>query len=108
MKYLALTLILIANAAYADTQSTIAMDKINSEVNQQFSLIPSNSFILAREKQRRLLKQGIESEIIVIKPLLSSKKHAVLCVDDQCIDNGDISYYIFNKDELRYFGRRVL
>jgi len=105
MKYLALILMLIANATYANTTSTITMDKINWKVNQQFNNIPNNCLIVAKEKQRRLLKQGIESKIVVIQPAFAAMKHAVLCVDDQCIDNGDITNNIFNKNELSYFGR---
>ena len=105
MKYLALILMLIANATYANTTSTITMDKINWKVNQQFNNIPNNCLIVAKEKQRRLLKQGIESKIVVIQPAFAAMKHAVLCVDDQCLDNGDISNNIFNKNELSYFGR---
>ena len=105
MKYLALILMLIANATYANTTSTITMDKINWKVNQQFNNIPNNCLIVAKEKQRRLLKQGIESKIVVIQPAFAAMKHAVLCVDDQCLDNGDITNNIFNKNELSYFGR---
>ena len=105
MKYLALILMMITNATYANTTSTITMDKVNLEVNQRFDNIPNNCLIVAKEKQRRLLKQGIESKIVVIQPAFAAMKHAVLCVDDQCLDNGDISNNIFNKDELSYFGR---
>ncbi len=105
MKYIALILMLIANTAYANTPSTTTMEKINWEVNQRFDNIPDNCLIVAKEKQRRLLKQGIESKIVVIQPKYAAMKHAVLCVDDQCIDNGDISNYIFSKNELSYFGR---
>ena len=105
MKYLALLLMMITNATYANTTSTITMDKVNLEVNQRFDNIPNNCLIVAKEKQRRLLKQGIESKIVVIQPAFAAMKHAVLCVDDQCLDNGDISNNIFNKDELSYFGR---
>ncbi len=105
MKYLALILMMITNATYANTTSTITMDKVNLEVNQRFDNIPNNCLIVAKEKQRRLLKQGIESKIVVIQPAYATMKHAVLCVDDQCIDNGDISNNIFNKNELSYFGR---
>jgi len=105
MKYIALILMLIANAAYADTPSTITMDKINLEVNQRFDNIPNNCLIVAKEKQRRLLKQGIEAKIVVIQPKFATMKHAVLCVDEQCIDNGDISNFIFSRNELSYFGR---
>lgn len=104
-KYLALILMMITNATYANTTSTITMDKVNLEVNQRFDNIPNNCLIVAKEKQRRLLKQGIESKIVVIQPMFATMKHAVLCVDDQCIDNGDISNNIFNKNELSYFGR---
>ena len=104
-KYLALILMMITNATYANTTSTITMDKVNLEVNQRFDNIPNNCLIVAKEKQRRLLKQGIESKIVVIQPAFAAMKHAVLCVDDQCIDNGDISNNIFNKNELSYFGR---
>ena len=105
LTYLALILALITNSAYASDQSSITMDKVNWEVNQRFNNIPNNCLIVAKEKQRRLLKQNIESEIIVIKPVYGSMNHAVLCVDDQCIDNGDISNNIFNKNELSYYGR---
>ena len=105
MKYLALILMMITNATYANTTSTITMDKVNLEVNQRFDNIPNNCLIVAKEKQRRLLKQGIESQIVVIQPAYVTMKHAVLCVDDQCIVNGDISNNIFNKNELSYFGR---
>ena len=105
MKYLALILMMMTNATYANTTSTITLDKVNLEVNQRFDNIPNNCLIVAKEKQRRLLKQGIESKIVVIQPAYATMKHAVLCVDDQCIDNGDISNNIFNKDELSYFGR---
>ncbi len=105
MKYIALILMLIANATYADTPSTISMDKINWDVNQRFDNIPNNCLIVAKEKQRRLLKQGIESKIVVIQSAFAAMKHAVLCVDDQCLDNGDISNNIFNKNELSYFSR---
>ena len=105
MKYLALILMMITNATYANTTSTITMDKVNLEVNQRFDNIPNNCLIVAKEKQRRLLKQGIESKIVVIQPAYATMKHAVLCVDDQCLDNGDISNNIFNKNELSYFGR---
>jgi hypothetical protein len=105
MKYLALILVLITNSAFVNAQSTIAMDKVNWEVNQRFDNIPNNCLIVAKEKQRRLSKQGIESKIIVIQPPYASMNHAVLCVDDQCIDNGDISNNIFNKNELSYYGK---
>ncbi len=105
MKYLVLVLMLISNATYADAPSTITMDKINWDVNQRFDNIPNNCLIVAKEKQRRLLKQGIESKIVVIQPAFAAMKHAVLCVDDQCLDNGDISNNIFSKNELSYFGR---
>lgn len=105
MKYLALILMMITNATYANTTSTITMNKVNLEVNQRFDNIPNNCLIVAKEKQRRLLKQGIESKIVVIQPAFAAMKHAVLCVDDQCLDNGDITNNIFNKNELSYFGR---
>ena len=105
MKYLALILALITNSAFANGQSSITMDKVNWEVNQRFDNIPNNCLIVAKEKQRRLLKQGIESKIVVIQPAFAAMKHAVLCVDDQCLDNGDITNNIFNKNELSYFGR---
>ncbi|MGK0298272.1 MAG: hypothetical protein ACI9XC_001891 [Gammaproteobacteria bacterium] len=105
MKYLVLILALITSSAYVNAESSIVMDKVNSEVNQRFDNIPDNCLIVAKEKQRRLLKQSIASEIVVIQPRNASMKHAVLCVDDQCIDNGDISNNIFNKDELSYYGR---
>jgi len=105
MKYLALILMMMTNATYANTTSTITMDKVNLEVNQRFDNIPNNCLIVAKEKQRRLLKQGIESKIVVIQPAFAAMKHAVLCVDDQCLDNGDITNNIFNKNELSYFGR---
>jgi len=105
MKYLVLILVLIANSAFVNAQSPLAMDKVNWEVNQRFDNIPNNCLIVAKEKQRRLSKQGIESKIIVIQPTYASMKHAVLCVDDQCIDNGDISNNIFNKNELSYYGK---
>lgn len=105
MKYIALILMLIANTAYANTLSTSTMEKINWEVNQRFDNIPDNCLIVAKEKQRRLLRQGIESKIVVIKPAFATMRHAVLCVDDQCIDNGDISNDVFNKNELSHFGR---
>ena len=105
MKYLTLILVLITNSAFASDQSSTTMDKVSLEVNQRFDNIPNNCLIVAKEKQRRLLKQSIESETIVIKPWYASMKHAVLCVDDQCVDNGDISNNIFNKNELSYYGR---
>ena len=105
MKYLALILVLITNSAFASDQSSTTIDKVNLEVNQRFDHIPNNCLIVAKEKQRRLLKQSIKSETIVIKPRYASMKHAVLCVDDQCVDNGDISNNIFNKNELSYYGR---
>ena len=105
MQYLVIIFILIASSAYANAQSSISMDKVSLEVNQHFDNIPNNCLIVAKEKQRRLLKQSIESEIIVIKPRYASMKHAVLCVDDQCVDNGDISNYIFNKNELSYYDK---
>ena len=94
---------LISNIAFANTQIS-TLDKVNWEVNQKFDFIKNNCLIVAKEKQRRLLKHGIKSTIIVIQPNYASMKHAVLCVDDQCIDNGDISYDIFNKNELSYYG----
>ena len=105
MKYLTLILVLITNSAFASDLSSTAMDKVSLEVNQRFDNIPNNCLIVAKEKQRRLLKQSIESEIIVIKPKYASMKHAVLCVNDQCVDNGDICNNIFNKNELSYYGR---
>jgi len=36
MKYLVLILALITNLAYANNQSSIEMDKVNLEVNQQY------------------------------------------------------------------------
>ncbi len=109
MKYLTLIMTFIAIAitpyAYADHSTDTKMDKINLEVNQRFDNIPNNCLIVAKEKKRRLLKQGIESKIVVIQPKSATMKHAVLCVDEQCIDNGDISNYIFSKNELSYFGR---
>jgi len=107
MKYLTLILVLITNSAFASGQSSITMDKVSWEVNQRFDNIPNNCLIVAKEKQRRLSKQGIKSKIVVIKPRYASMKHAVLCVDDQCVDNGDISNNIFNKNELSYYGRVV-
>lgn len=104
MKYLTLILVLITNIAYADTQSLSAMDKISQKVNQQFKYIPNNCLIVAKEKQRLLSTHGIKSKIIMIEPRYATINHAVLCVDDQCVDNGDISMNIFNKKELGYYG----
>ena len=108
MKYLTLIMTLIAIVitpyAYADYTAEY-MDKINWQVNQQFDNIPDNCLIVAKEKKRLLLKHGIKAKIVVIQPTFATMKHAVLCVDDQCIDNGDITNNIFNKNELSYFGR---
>ena len=105
MKYLALILVLITNSTFVNAQTPDALDKVNWEVNNRFNNIPNNCLIVAKEKQRRLSKQGIESKIVVIQPSYASMKHAVLCVDDQCIDNGNISNSTFNKSELNYYGK---
>ena len=77
MKYLALILALITNSAFASGQSSINIDKVNMEVNQRFDNIPNNCLIVAKEKQRHLLKQGIES-LVVIQPRYATMKHVVL------------------------------
>ncbi len=106
MKYIALVLMLIANATYANIPSTTTMDKINWEVNLKFGNIPDNCLIVAKEKQRLILKMyGIEAKILVIQPRFATMKHAVLDVDGKILDNGDIANHIFDRDELRYFGR---
>ena len=107
MKYLTLILTLFAFMpyAYADYLTEAEMEKINWEVNQKFDHIPDNCLIVVKEKQRLLLKHGIVAEIIVIQPAFAAMKHAVLDVDGKILDNGDIANNIFDRDELRYFGR---
>ena len=109
MKYLTLilTLIAIVIAPYANAANLTdtEMEKINWEVNQQFDRIPDNCLIVAKEKQRLLLKYGVDAEIVVIQPTFATMKHAVLSVGGKILDNGDIANNIFDRDELRYFGR---
>ena len=106
MKYIAMVLMLFANATYANIPTTTTMDEINWEVNLKFGNIPDNCLIVAKEKQRLILKMyGIEAKILVIQPRFATMKHAVLDVDGKILDNGDIANHIFDRDELRYFGR---
>ena len=104
MKYLLFCLVFISSLAYATSQ-TYTIDKINWDVNQKFYYLPNNCLIVAKEKQRRLLIHGIKSRIIVILPTFANIKHAVLCTDDICMDNGDISDDLFNKKELAFYGQ---
>ena len=104
MKYLLFCLVFISSLAFANSQTPV-IDKVNWEVNQKFYYIPNNCLIVAKEKQRRLLKQGIKSRIFVIQPTFASTKHAVLCIDDICMDNGDISDDLFSKNELDFYGQ---
>lgn len=105
MQYLVIILVLITSSAYANAQSSISMDEINREVNQQFDHIPNNCLIVAKEKQRLLLKHGIVAEIIIIQPTFATMKHAVLCVNGKILDNGDIANNIFSKNELSNYGK---
>jgi len=112
MKYLTLIMTLIMTLfaftpyAYAGHLTEAEMEEINWEVNQKFGNIPDNCLIVAKEKQRLIFKKhGIEAKILVIQPRFATMKHAVLDVDGKILDNGDIANYIFDRDELRYFGR---
>ena len=111
MKFLTLILMLIAIAitpyAYADHLTYTDMEKINLTVNQKFDHIPDNCLIVAKEKQRLLLKHDVDAEIIVIQPAFATMKHAVLDVDGKILDNGDIANNIFDRDELKYFGKAL-
>ena len=100
-----LTLFVITPYANAANLTDMEMEKINLEVNQKFDHIPNNCLIVAKEKQRLLLKYGVDTEIVVIQPAFATMKHAVLHVDGKILDNGDIANNIFDRDELRYFGR---
>ncbi|MDX1372517.1 MAG: hypothetical protein R3321_08595 [Nitrososphaeraceae archaeon] len=104
MKYLLFCLVFISSLAFANNQTSM-IDKVNWDVNQKFYYIPNNCLIVAKEKQRRLLIHGIKSKIIVILPEFTNTKHAVLCIDDLCMDNGDISDDLFNKNELTFYGQ---
>jgi hypothetical protein len=94
-----LVLFLSHNLAFADSQFTV-VNKINWEVNQAFEDVPNNCLIVAKEKRRQLEAYGINANIVVIHPAYSFVKHAVLCVGNQCLDNGDITSEIFNANEL--------
>jgi len=80
------------------------LDKVNYEVNREFENIPDNCLITAFEKLNRLREYGIEGEIVVIMPERAQIGHAVLCVENKCVDNGDISNYVFDRDELERHG----
>lgn len=104
MKYLLFCLVLLPILAFANSQAS-TIDEINWEVNQKFYYIPNNCLIVAKEKQRRLSIHGIKSRIVVIQPTFATMKHAVLCIDDICMDNGDISDDLFSKNELDFYGK---
>ena len=95
--------VITSNLVFA-TQSNLSLIEISNRINNKFYQIPDNCLIVAKAKKIQLKKIGIDSEIIVINPYFSNTKHAVLCVDDQCVDNGDISTSTFSKRALSDYG----
>ena len=117
MKHILLILALISSPGYAETLFNLntsgdeiktILDKISFEVNKEFVHIKDNCLITAFEKQFRLRKQSIESEVIAIMPYRSREVgHAVLCVEDNCVDNGDISDDVFDRSEVEFHGEII-
>ena len=70
MKYIALVLMLFANATYANIPTTTTMDKINWEVNLKFGNIPDNCLIVAKEKQRLILKKYLNPALRTFRQFL--------------------------------------
>lgn len=116
MKYLILILTLIAMPVYAADVSYDMLNKVNYEVNNAAMGIPGNCLIVALEKQRRLQKEGIKAEVVAFmpwKPAIKYNKktgkfeqigHAVLCVGNKCLDNGDLTNDVFDKSEISHHG----
>ena len=116
MKYLILVLALITVPAYATDALYDKLDKVNYAVNTAATGISGNCLIVALEKQRRLLKENISSEVVAFMPWKAQVKlnqktgkyeqigHAVLCVGNKCLDNGDLTDDIFDRDEIKYHG----
>ena len=107
------------NAVPAHAMSNISeakLEAISAEVNRAAAGIRGNCLMVAIEKQRRLLKQDIESEVVAFMPWKAQRKfnkktgkyekigHAVLCVGNKCVDNGDLANYVFDRDEIRFHG----
>lgn len=116
MKYLILILALVISPVYATDVSYELLNKVNTEVNNAAMGIPANCLIVALEKQRRLEKEGIKSEVVAFmpwKPAIKYNKkagkfeqigHAVLCVGNKCLDNGDLTNDVFEKSEISHHG----
>lgn len=116
MKYLILILALITMPVYATDVSYAKLTQVNEAVNTAAMGIPGNCLIVALEKQRRLQKEGIKSEVVAFmpwKPAIKYNKktgefeqigHAVLCVGNKCLDNGDLTNDVFDKSEISHHG----
>jgi len=102
--------------AYAADVSYDMLNKVNYEVNNAAMGIPGNCLIVALEKQRRLQKEGVKSEVVAFMPWKAQRKynkksgkfeqigHAVLCVGNKCLDNGDLTNHVFERSEIDYHG----
>lgn len=113
---IALALSIIAMPAFANTISESKLEAISNQVNREAAGIKGNCLIVAIEKQRRLLKEGVQSEVVAFMPFKAERKfnsktgkfekigHAVLCVGNKCVDNGDLTDYVFGRDEIRFHG----
>ena len=113
---IALALSMIAAPAFANTVSESKLEAVSNQVNREAAGIKGNCLIVAIEKQRRLLKEGVQSEVVAFMPFKAQRKfnkqtgkfekigHAVLCVGNKCVDNGDLTDSVFGRDEIRFHG----
>jgi len=102
--------------AFAMNVSEAKLEAVSNQVNREAAGIKGNCLIVAIEKQRRLLKEGVQSEVVAFMPWKAERKfnkqtgkfekigHAVLCVGNKCVDNGDLTDYVFGRDEIRFHG----
>lgn len=116
---IAMLLSFIAVPAFAANISEAKLDAVSEQVNREAAGISGNCLVVAIEKQRRLLKDGIRSDVVAFMPWKAERKfnrktgkyqkigHAVLCVDDKCVDNGDLTSYVFDRDEIRFHGEII-
>ncbi len=116
---IALMLSLNAVPAFAKNATEAKLESVSDQVNREAAGIKGNCLMVAIEKQRRLLKDGIKSDVVAFVPFKAERKynsktgkyekigHAVLCVGNKCVDNGDLTSYVFDRDEIRFHGEII-
>ena len=64
----------------------------------EYAHVPDNCLLVARAAKTRLAHWGVDSEIVVATRI----NHAVLCIDAQCYDNGELGG-AFPRSELERY-----